>query len=156
MKSQFTPCFPDSSVGAASLAFSHLPSAVSSLRVFDCEVCECLCAHTFTSVSVCAPVWALLCLCDCLLMHVHPESECVFLTAGAFYDVYFLFLFPVQESPSGPLGVPVPACQKRLHLLDPLEAEDSQMSLGPSTEWREEDRRRQVREGERGNEWEAS
>ncbi|XP_038576899.1 coiled-coil domain-containing protein 28A isoform X1 [Micropterus salmoides] len=41
----------------------------------------------------------------------------------------------VQESPSGPLGVPVPACQKRLHLLDPLEAGDSQMSLGPSTEW---------------------
>lgn len=30
-----------------------------------------------------------------------------------------LLLFPGQESPSGPLGVPVPACQKRLHLLDP-------------------------------------
>lgn len=66
---------------------------------------------------------ACLCLCECLHVWV------------CFYDVYFFLLFLFQESPSGPLGFPVPACQKRLHLLDPLEAGDSQMSLGPSTEW---------------------
>lgn len=118
---------------------SHIYHPLSSLLVFDW--CVCVCAYTFTRVSV--SMLALHCLCTCLLMHAHLQCVCVFLTAGVFYDVYF-FLFLVQESPSGPLGIPVPACQKRLHLLDPLEAGDSQMSLGPSTEWWEEDSKRRM------------
>lgn len=50
----------------------------------------------------------------------------------------------------------MPACQKCLHLQDPLEAEDSQMSIGPSIEWRGEDRKRPLGGGgdrSQGLEW---
>lgn len=110
--------------------------------------CMSVCARTHLHVSVCVCVSS---LCNCLLMHVHPRAYvCFWLRVHFMMCTFFLFL--VQESPSGPLGVPVPACQKRLHLLDPLEAGDSQMSLGPSTEWWEEDRKRQMGEGGRGEE----
>lgn len=117
--------------------------------------CMSVCVRTHLHVSVCVSVSS---LCNCLLMHVHPRAYvCFWLRVHFMMCTFFLFL--VQESPSGPLGVPVPACQKRLHLLDPLEAGDSQMSLGPSTEWWEEDRKRQMGEGverrkeERGRRW---
>lgn len=92
-------------MGAASLAFSHLPSAVSSLRAFDWPVHECLCAHTFTRVGVClcslVSACATVCLCVCA-----PESLCVFLTAGAFYDVYSFSL----PRPGVPVRTPRRPC----------------------------------------------
>lgn len=88
-----------------------------------------------------SPVCALASFCMCT-----PSAYvCSWLRVHFMMCTFFLFL--VQESPSGPLGFPVPACQKRLHLLDPLEAGDSQMSLGPSTEWWDEDRKRPVGRG---------
>lgn len=56
----------------------------------------------------CVPVLALRCLCNCLLMHVHPESVCVFLTAGAFYDVYSFSL----PSPGVPVRTPRRPCAR--------------------------------------------
>ena len=41
-------------------------------------------------------------------MHVHPESVCVFLTAGAFYDVYSLSL----PSPGVPVRTPRRPCAR--------------------------------------------
>lgn len=38
---------------------------------------------------------------------------------GCIFVARVHFVFPVQESPSGPRGVSVPACQQRLLLLDP-------------------------------------
>lgn len=61
-------------------------------------------------MSACACVLALSppFSCDCLLMHVHPESVCVFLTAGAFYDVYSLSL----PSPGVPVRTPRRPCAR--------------------------------------------
>lgn len=147
--SQFICCFPKLFRGGQLPSPSHIcrPLCLHYARLIGRRM-ECLCARAFTCVGVCVRVSslrrfrAIVCLCMCT-----PRAYVCFWLRVHFM-MCTLFLFRVQESPSGPLGVPVPACQKRLHLLDPLEAGDSQMSLGPSTEWWEEDRKRRV--GERG------
>lgn len=87
-------------MGAASLAFSHLPSTVSSLRVSGWPVCAC---HTCRCVCLRSALPRL-----SLLVHVHPESECVFVTAGEFYDVYSLSL----PGPGVPVRTPRRPCAR--------------------------------------------
>lgn len=112
-----------------------------------------LCTHTNKCVSVLARPGPVRLFARALA----PRHASVCLWLGVRFVMCAHFLFPVQESPSGPRGVSVPACQKRLHLLDPLEAGDSQMSLGPSTEWWEEDRKGRVeKDGDGGDKWDRS